>query len=506
MTELTLADSAPASTKADALVLAAVKQDSGAALAPGTTLPKATTRHIDEALAAVGAEAGAEEVTKLSGVPGISAPLVLVVGTGPQSTEDGLARTEERLRRAAGAAARALSGRAKAAFALGDGSAEQTAAVAEGALLGGYAFQTFHGAGKQDSAKAPLGTAVVLGSLKPRSKEAKALTARLKAVTGAVSYARDLVNTPPNVLYPESFAESVTRRASGSKVSLEVWDTERLEAEGCGGILGVGQGSGRPPRLVVMSYRPRKATAHLGLVGKGITFDSGGLCIKPGASMVTMKCDMAGAAAVAAAILALAELEVPVAVTGYLCLAENMTGDLAQRPGDVVTMRGGKTVEIINTDAEGRLVMADGLALATEQSPDAIVDIATLTGACVIALGDRTLGIMGNDESLTDRVHQASSNAGDSSWPLPMPEEIRATMDSPVADIKHTGERSAGAMVAGTFLREFVGKDADGQQIPWAHLDIAGTAFNDKAPWGYTPKGATGSGVRALIALAESYA
>jgi leucyl aminopeptidase len=325
-------------------------------------------------------------------------------------------------------------------------------------------------------------------------------------VVDAMRYARDLVNTPPNVLFPESFADSVSERASGSKVSLEVWDADKLQAQGCGGILGVGQGSARPPRLVVMTYRPARAKAHLAYVGKGITFDSGGLCIKPGASMVTMKCDMGGAAAVAASVLALAELGVPVAVTGYLCLAENMTGDLAQRPGDVVTMRGGRTVEIINTDAEGRLVMADGIALASEQQPDAIVDIATLTGAAVVALGERTLAVMGNDEALRERAHLAASNSGEASWPMPLPEEIRATMDSPVADLKHTGERAGGMMVAATFLKEFVGKDKAGEHLPWAHLDIAGPAFNDKRAWGYTPKGGTGAGVRALIALAESYA
>ncbi|MDQ3358736.1 MAG: leucyl aminopeptidase, partial [Actinomycetota bacterium] len=194
------------------------------------------------------------------------------------------------------------------------------------------------------------------------------------------------------------------------------------------------------------------------------------------------------------------------AVTGYLCLAENMTGDLAQRPGDVVTMRGGRTVEIINTDAEGRLVMADGIALASEQQPDAIVDIATLTGAAVVALGERTLAVMGNDEALRERAHLAASNSGEASWPMPLPEEIRATMDSPVADLKHTGERAGGMMVAATFLKEFVGKDKAGEHLPWAHLDIAGPAFNDKRAWGYTPKGGTGAGVRALIALAESYA
>lgn len=500
MTTLRCSDSDPGSVKADALVLATVTGDKTAALAAGPELSQATRKHLESTLNAIGAEGSADEVIKLSGVPGVAAGLVVLVGTGSSSRSD-----QDRWRRAAGTAARALAGKAAAAFALGSGSLADAMAVAEGALLGGYAFQTFLGEGKRAEAKEPLAEVVVLG-VKPRSKDGKALQSRVSVIGDAVRYARDLVNTPPNVLFPESFAASVSRRAKGSKVKVEVWDTQALEAQGCGGILGVGQGSARPPRLVVLKHRPARAKAHLALVGKGITFDSGGLCIKPGPAMVTMKCDMAGAAAVAAAVLAMAELGVPVAVTGYLCLAENMTGDLAQRPGDVVTMRGGRTVEIINTDAEGRLVMADGLALATEESPDAIVDIATLTGAQVIALGQRTMAVMGNDDDLRERVHAAAMGVGEQSWPMPIPEEIRATMDSPVADIKHTGERAAGMMVAATFLREFVGKDSSGKRIPWAHIDIAGPAFNDKSPWGYTPKGGTGSGVRALVALAESYA
>jgi leucyl aminopeptidase len=255
-----------------------------------------------------------------------------------------------------------------------------------------------------------------------------------------------------------------------------------------------------------MSYRPKKARASLAFVGKGITFDSGGLCLKPATGMVTMKCDMGGAAAVAAAVQAIADLELPVAVTGYLCLAENMTGDLAQRPGDVVTMRGGRTVEIINTDAEGRLVMADGLALASEQRPDAIVDIATLTGACMVALGNRTFGVMGNDETILERVLAGAGRAGESAWALPLVEELRSSMDSPVADLKHTGERAGGAMLAATFLAEFVGKNGDGEVLPWAHLDIAGPAFNEGSARGHTPKGGTGAGVRTLIEVARSFA
>lgn len=502
---VSLSAARPASIRCDALVLASASIEGSAQVVDGTELPRGVLSAINDTLLALGAAGSADEVIKLSGVAKITAPLVLVIGTGSDADRPGVSQPDarERTRRAAGVAARALAGKDRAAFALGGSTPEQIATAGEGALMGAYSFHTFFGAGKNATAKNPL-SAVILCGAKPRAKEGRELLSRIESVANAVAYARDLVNTPPNALYPESFATSVSRRAS-KDVSVEIWDRKRLAAEGCGGIVGVGQGSIRGPRLVTMTYRPKRAQAHLAFVGKGITFDSGGLCIKPATGMITMKCDMGGAAAVASAIFAIAELGLPVAVTGYLCLAENMTGDEAQRPGDVVTMRGGKTVEIINTDAEGRLVMADGLALASEQRPDAIVDIATLTGACTIALGVRTFGVMGNNETVIQRALTAASTAGEQAWPLPLPEELRASMDSPVADLKHTGERAGGAMIAATFLSEFVGRDDSGQVLPWAHLDIAGPAFNDNSPYGYTPKGGTGAGVRALIEVAQGY-
>lgn len=501
-TPVTFTDDDPTTVSADALVVGAAKQDGSVVLLPGSGLGDEAAAALHEALVALGAEGGPDEVTRLTGVAGIDAPLVVVVGVAGR----GPAPRTEQLRRAAGAAARALAGRGSAVFALGQQDRQQTVAVAEGVALGAYTYAEQHGVGKSGSAKTPLARATVTGL---GGEEAAAAQAEVEALVEGVCYARDLVNTPPNLLFPESFADDVVRRAGEAGVEVEVWDPQRLAEEGCGGIIGVGQGSARGPRLVTLRYTPQGASKHLALVGKGITFDSGGLCLKPGASMVTMKMDMGGAAACAAATLASAELGLPVQVTAYLCLAENMTGDLAQRPGDVVTMRGGRTVEIINTDAEGRLVMADGLALATEQQPDAIVDVATLTGACIVALGERTMGIMGNDEELRDTLVRLGTESGDTAWALPMPEEIRPTLDTPVADLKHTGERSAGAMVAATFLQEFVGTRGEGEQarpIPWAHLDIAGPAFNEKAAWGYHPKGGTGAGVRPLVALARSLA
>lgn len=504
-TALSVSDGHPATLASDALVLASVSVKGQAQLVDGIDLPRGVAASINATLLALGAQGSADEVIRVASVAKIKAPLVLVVGTGSDATRHGVSTPDatERLRRASGVAARALAGKGKAVFALGGSTPEQISATGEGALLGSYTFATFFGEGKKSSVKEPLGE-VVLPGLKPRNRDSKALLQRLGVLAEAVTYARDLVNTPPNALYPESFAASVTGRAS-KDVSVEVWDSERLIAEGCGGIVGVGQGSAQGPALVTMTYAPRGAKASLAFVGKGITFDSGGLCLKPATGMVTMKCDMGGAAAVAAAVFAIAALDLPVAVTGYLCLAENMTGDLAQRPGDVVTMRGGKSVEIINTDAEGRLVMADGLALASESTPDAIVDIATLTGACTVALGVRTFGVMGNNEAVIARALQGAAAAGESAWPLPLPEELRASMDSHVADIKHTGDRAGGAMIAATFLAEFVGKGADGEPLPWAHLDIAGPAFNDGAAHGHTPKGGTGAGVRTLVEFALGY-
>ncbi len=314
--------------------------------------------------------------------------------------------------------------------------------------------------------------------------------------------AREWVNIPPNLLYPESFADEVRTWLSGSKVSVEVLDDKALGRGGYGGILAVGGGSSRPPRLVRLSYSPRGAKSHLALVGKGITFDSGGLNLKPGDGMYTMKCDMAGAAAVFAAVQAIAALGLKVKVTAYGALAENLPSDTAYRPSDVLTMYGGKTVENGNTDAEGRLVMADALVRASEDRPDLLVDVATLTGACVVALGDRTAGLMATDDETADRVLDAAESAGEDFWQLPIAKETRGRLDSKVADLRSTaGDRPGGAMVAAAFLREFVG---DG--IPWAHLDIAGPAWFDGSPYGYVGGGGTGMGVRTLVALARTLA
>jgi leucyl aminopeptidase len=401
----------------------------------------------------------------------------------------------ETLRRAAGAAARALAGTKLAAVALPTGGDTDIRAIAEGLLLGAYGYDRY-----LTKKHEPVAELVILSEL-ARSKPAKRALEEATTVADAVNFARDLINQPPNDLYPESFATELTSRAKRSKVKVAVTDEKALEAGGYGGILGVGKGSARPPRLVTLAYKPSRPVAHIALVGKGITFDSGGLSIKPSNAMVTMKCDMSGAAAVAAATFAIAELGLPVRVTAYACLAENMPSGHATRPGDILTMYGGKTVEVLNTDAEGRLVLADGITTANAEKPDVIVDVATLTGACIVALGTKMSGVFSNDEALHEEIVRVAEGAGELMWPLPIPEEmydkVRTTK---IADLsQHNPEAWGGALYAAAFLREFVG---DG--IAWAHLDIAGPAFNEGEPTGYTPKGGTGAAVRTLVGLAAA--
>jgi leucyl aminopeptidase len=449
-----------------------------------------------ETLGASGAEG---EVTKLPAPSGFKAPLVLAVGLGAVPEKDG-AFGAEALRRAAGAAARALSGTKKAAFALPVTDADAVGAVAEGALLGAYSFDAYKGNAKDPKgkdAKGPLADVVLLGA-KPRDKAHKAAAERATAVSEELNRARDLINTPPNDLDPEAFAAVAQTAAKEHGIKVTVLDEKALAKGGYGGILGVGAGSAATPRLVQLSYTSSKAKKHLAFVGKGITYDSGGISLKPAGHNETMKCDMSGAAAVFAAVVAAARLKLEVNVTGWLALAENMPSGSATRPGDVLRMYSGKTVEVLNTDAEGRLVLADALAKASEDKPDAIVDVATLTGAMMLALGNRTFGIMANDDAFRSAVHEAAEESGEPAWPMPLPDHLRKGMDSPTADIANMGERYGGGLVAGLFLKEFVGEG-----ITWAHLDIAGPAFNEGGPFGYTPKGGTGTAVRTLVRLAE---
>ncbi|MER0445210.1 leucyl aminopeptidase [Streptomyces sp. Edi4] len=498
MTALTLSTAGAATLRADALVVGVAKAagpKGGLVVAPGA---EAVDKAFDGKLAAVletlGACGAEGEVTKAVSPSGLKAPFVLAVGLGTAPAKDE-AYASEVLRTAAGNAARALHGIKKAAFALPIEAAEDIEAIGEGALLGSYAFTAYQDRGAD--AKGPLAEVTLLGA-KPRDKAHKAAVERSLALAEEINRARDLVNTPPNDLTPEAFAAVVSAAGKEHGLKVQVLDEKALEKGGFGGILGVGVGSKNPPRLVKISYTHAKNAKHLAFVGKGITYDSGGISLKPAGHNETMKCDMAGAAAVFAAVVTAARLGVEANVTGWLALAENMPSGSATRPGDVLRMYSGKTVEVLNTDAEGRLVLADALWKASEEKPDAIVDVATLTGAMVLALGDHTFGIMANDDAFRTAIHEIAEEAGEQSWPMPLPKNLRKTMDSPTADIANMGVRMGGGLIAGLFLKEFVGEG-----ITWAHLDIAGPAYNEGGPHGYTPKGGTGSSVRTLVRLAE---
>lgn len=379
-------------------------------------------------------------------------------------------------------------------------------ALVEGAVLALYRFVTYKG----DQGPSSLAELVVVGA---PGQEVTALDEGVKRgaiVARAVSLARDLINEPAGAMTPRRLAQLAEEVAEESGLEVTVMDEVAIANAALGGLAGVAQGSEEPPRLIELDYKPdpdvaarafgrRRQPPTVALVGKGITFDSGGLSLKSAEGMMTMKTDMSGAAAVLAAMSALRSLEVPVRVLGFMPTTENMPGGRAIKPGDVLKIRNGKTIEVLNTDAEGRLVLADGLSLAVEAEPDAVVDLATLTGACVVALGRQMAGLMGNHDGFVAQVQEAASRAGEAVWPLPLPDDYRRQIDSEVADMKNIGSSNqAGALIAGLVLREFV----DG--VPWAHLDIAGPARSD-ADEGYVRKGATGFAVRTLLELVSSF-
>jgi leucyl aminopeptidase len=318
-------------------------------------------------------------------------------------------------------------------------------------------------------------------------------------LAAAVAMARDLTNRPANHKAPQQIASWAAIELGDAGIDVEIWDEGRIAEERLGALLAVASGSAQTPRLVRAHHRPDDAVARLVFVGKGIVFDSGGLSIKPADGMVAMKTDMAGAAAVLCAVWAIARLEIPVEVIAITPLTENMVGAAAMRPGDVITARNGKTIEVLNTDAEGRLVLADGLVVAAEEQPDLVVDLATLTGACKVALGLKTAGLFASDDDVAATLESAARSAGEQLWRLPIEEEARTKLDSPVADLKNIGDRWGGAGTAALFLREFT----DG--VAWAHLDIAGPARVETAEH-YLSIGASGFGVRTLVALAEQAA
>ncbi len=492
---MTLTSANPTRQTADALVVAVASSPDGPRVVGADWLPAETATQVADLAGVLGITGAADEVRRLPASGALAAKAVVLTGIG--ALDAGATPEAETLRRAAGAALRELTGTATVAVALPAEDLEQVTAVAEGALLGAYAYTRY----RTTDADVPV-TEIAVLTPRARDKSAAAALARAEVLAAAVHGVRDLVNAAPNDLYPAAFADvakAAVKDAGTRNLKITVLDEKALAAGGYGGILGVGQGSVRPPRLVKVAYTPSRPAAKVALVGKGITFDSGGISIKPAAGMDAMKSDMAGAAAVLHTVVAAARLELPVAVTGWLCLAENMPSGSAQRPSDVLTIRGGKTVEVLNTDAEGRLVMADGLVAAVEEKPDLVLDIATLTGAQLVALGPRVSAVMGTDDVRTEVVDSAEA-AGEAFWPMPLPVDLRAGLKSKVADIANIGDRFGGMLTAGLFLQEFVGT------TPWAHLDIAGPAFNEKAPFGYTPVGGTGVGVRTMLALIEARA
>ncbi|MDQ3964675.1 MAG: leucyl aminopeptidase [Actinomycetota bacterium] len=475
----------PASIACDALIVGAFSEEDGFRLDP-------TGAEVDGRLD--GRLSAHLEASSFKGKPGeiaiaptfgkVPADTIAVIGLGRRGET-----TSADARRAAGLAARRLGQREQVVCALQAGEGDGTQATAEGLLLGSYRFSHY----KTDPPKTKNRNFILPGA-------DQASLERAAIIAEATALARDLVNEPASTLTPDLLARRAVEVASSGGMGSEVWDEKRLEKEGFGGVLGVASGSERPPRFIQLHYKHKGAKNKVALVGKGITYDSGGLSLKDASSMETMKTDMAGAAAVISAMAAIARLKPKIEVIAFVPTTENMPSGRAIKPGDVITHRGGRTTEVLNTDAEGRLVLADALAFASEQMPDAIVDVATLTGSIMVALGKKATGLFSNDDALTDELKHASETAGERVWPMPLYKEYRKELDSEIADMKNIATRWGGAIFAALFLNEFVG---DG--IAWAHLDIAGTARAD-GDYEEMPKGGTGAATRTLIAWVEARA
>ena len=446
--------------------------------------------------------AGAYAAAKLTGkkgetllVPrrngdGFAAGAVLLVGVGRRDDVD--ATTIRRVLGRVGTTARRFGTVATTFAFLGDADpADAVQATAEGLGLGAYRFDRLKTKTKPKDA-GELKRVLVLGDRGWASAEMKRAVNRAGVLVDAVAWARDLVNLPAGDLPPAAIARAAQAMAKETGLTCKVWNETQLKAKGFGGILGVGQGSVNPPRLIELTYTGAGKATPIALTGKGIAFDSGGLSLKDAAGMETMKDDMGGAASILATMRAIALLKPKVNVIAAIPCAENMPSGSAQKPGDVIRHYGGITSEVLNTDAEGRLVLADALALLAERKPQLIVDTATLTGACMIALGPDVAGAMGNDDDLAHEVIDAGAAVGEPIWQLPLFRDYRALIDSNVADVKNIGKRYGGAITAALFLAEFVG------DTPWVHLDIAGPAFSENGN-DLGPKGGTGVPVRTLV-------
>ncbi|MFL6107760.1 MAG: leucyl aminopeptidase [Marmoricola sp.] len=494
MTTYTLRKGSAEKVRTDLVVIGVAIGKAGA-LVPcpgGEPVAQAYGRSFAPMLASLGFSGGFGEIARIPTNKTLNSAQLLVVGLGDRN---GL--STEKVRRAAGTAARSVGNAASVALALPAEDGAHVRAVVEGFAAGLYRFEEFKSKPRRDA----LADVLVLSEAARRAEVLDALQAAVTLVE-ATNQARDWVNTPPNALVPGTFATQIERWVKGSGLDYELVTAAQLKRQGCGGIVGVGVGSTEPPCLVKLTWQPEEPSGSVALVGKGVTYDSGGLTIKPASSMASMKFDMAGAAAVVAAMRTIASRKIPVAATAYLPLVENMISGTAMRPGDVLTTLSGKTVEVTNTDAEGRLILADALTMAARTEPDAIFEISTLTGPCVVALGDRIAGLFGDDVTVGE-VQQAAEATGELFWHLPIRDEQRKTVQtqSKVADVlQHDWVRWGSASYAAAFLEQFV------EDVPWAHVDIAGPAWNSGGPWGHVPAGATGFGVSTLVELVAARA
>ena len=443
-----------------------------------------------EQLLSIGASPKAESVTRSLNATGSPCMLVGIGSESTPSTDD--------WRDVGGAIARAAGTNQALQVVLGDIDKDALLAVAEGLALGNYKIKSH----KHETKPAALQKVHFVTGHDVSTLELH----RIQVIAAAVHKTRDLAVTPANLLYPDLFAQLAATEAAALGLQVQIWDEHQLAKDGFGAILAVGQGSANKPRLVKISYQPAGAQLHVAVVGKGITFDTGGYAIKPLQGMYGMKYDMTGSATAFSAVLAAAQLQLPVRVTAWLCLAENMVSSTAVKPGDVVKARNGKTIEVVNPDAEGRMVMADGLSAASEEQPDLIIDVATLTGAARVALGVRYSALMGTPQGVAI-AEVAAEQVGELVWNMPFPKELRKALESDVADLANAKIGvHGGTLFAGHFLKEFVGQKPDGTSLDWAHLDIAGPADNEGAAYGFTPKGPTGVIVRTVIGMFESMA
>ncbi len=479
----------PVAVKADVLVVG-VTASSLSKDSVVVALDRASRGYLKQLIEQERFKADATQVLELKGVERMKTKRVLLVGLGSETSDTINARL------VANKAARYGRAFGSVAVMLPSQEPESIRAATEGLLMGAYRYERFLTGSRKPKSHLQRGTLL----LKAPATDAQKQALQEGLISGsAVNYVRDLVNCPPNELTPTALALAAKDISTKTRVECQIFDKREITRRGMNLLLAVNRGSAQEPRFIHMAYRPPKAKKRVVFVGKGITFDAGGLCLKPSKSMVTMKCDMAGAAVTIAVVTAAASLRLPIEIHGVIAATENMTGADAYRPGDVFTSMDGKTVEIINTDAEGRLILADALTYARDLKPDFLIDHATLTGACMVALGNFRAGLFSNDEDLATRYTQAAAQTGERVWRLPLDTELNDELKSSIADLKHCGNGYGGSITAALFLKEFVGK------ARWAHLDIAGPAHLDSAH-GIMPKGGTGFGVLTALQVLQTLA